>query len=52
MTYAQPGQEGSVEISYTLKCEEPVWIFGYSGAIQLKLAFVAQLEGCITKMDS
>jgi hypothetical protein len=23
MTYAQPGQEGSVEISYTLKCEEP-----------------------------
>jgi len=24
MTYAQPGQEGSVEISYTLKCEEPV----------------------------
>ena len=29
-----------------------VRIFGYSGAIQLKLAFVAQLEGCITKMDS
>ena len=25
MTYAQPGQEGSVEISYTLKCEEPVF---------------------------
>jgi hypothetical protein len=24
MTYAQPGQEGSVEISYTLKCEEPL----------------------------
>ncbi len=25
MTYAQPGQEGSVEISYTLKCEEPLY---------------------------
>jgi hypothetical protein len=29
MTYAQPGQEGSVEISYTLKCEEPYfWNIG------------------------
>jgi hypothetical protein len=31
MTYAQPGQEGSVEISYTLKCEEPLWLFAFKG---------------------